>query len=363
MSSSKPLKKSEKKQKNAKETVQAVGKKKREATQSHSQQIVESYLENSQVEKVEMVCSEVRDRTTQGDFINRLNNHEGLKAQGQVKAFASYQKKDKEFVKIIAECLVKNSVDVFYDEWDIQGGDSIPSKLEQGINESSIFLYVLSPSSVESKWVQQEYHSFLWRKLNNHVLRIIPILYKDCIAPPFIAPLRYIDFRNFSLSDPEHRNPIHEGPLQELINSIFRRYSKPSIGTIHPAMASYEFYYQHKDTPTKSDGSKYFEFGFKNLTHSPLINFTFTIRFNGAVESVRYDFERSTANMFGGKGLVDNGKTFNWFGNQIMEDEGWIVFTIKSRNVPHIKKISTKLVGRIAGSNEIIKPDPEGLKV
>lgn len=359
----KPLKKSREKQRNTKGIMPSVEKKGRKITQPHSPQIIGADLVNPQVENVDAVRPVITGAVPHGCFSDSLNKLEEPKAQGQIKAFISYQKKEKEFVKIIAECLVENSVDVFYDKWDIQGGDSIPLELERGINESSLFIYILSSSSVKSKWVQQEYHSFLWRKINNHVLRIIPLLRKDCEAPPFIAPLRYIDFRNFSLSDPKHRNPSNDGPLKELLNAIFRKSSKPPIGSIHPAMASYEFYYRYKDYLTESDGLKYFEFGFKNLTDSPLINFDFTIRFRVSVEDVKYDYERSTANMWGGKGLVDDGKTYNWNCNQIMENEGWVVFTFKSRDVPSIKSISTKLVGRVHGSNEIIEPNPGGIKV
>jgi len=52
---------------------------------------------------------------------------------------------------------------------------------------------------------------------------------------------------------------------------------------------------------------------------------------------------------------------FNWFGNQIMENSGWIVFIIKTNTRPDIAKLSTNLVGRVADSNEIIKPDPNGV--
>ena len=65
--------------------------------------------------------------------------------------------------------------------------------------------------------------------------------------------------------------------------------------------------------------------------------------------------------MTGGDGLTTNNKRFNWFGNQIMEDGGWVVFVIKSKTIPTISKLSTKLVGRVVGTNQTISPDPDGI--
>ena len=65
--------------------------------------------------------------------------------------------------------------------------------------------------------------------------------------------------------------------------------------------------------------------------------------------------------MTGGDGLTHDGKRFNWLGDQIMEDGGWAVFIIKSKTNPVISRISTKLVGRVVGTNQIIPPDPNGI--
>jgi len=279
-----------------------------------------------------------------------------------VKALLSYNKKEKEFVKALGKNLLANGVDVFLDKWDIQGGDSIPGELESAVETCNLFLYVLSSSSVKSKWVEEEYHSFLYRKINETDLRIIPILREDCEAPAFIAHLKYIDFRDFDFSDSQNFAVDKESPFKELMESIFRKKSKPTLGNIHPALASYEFYFQPlKGNPTNDDGTLNYEIGFKNITDSPLLNFAFTIRFRQPIISVDYDFNRSSANMTGGRGLSNDRMEFNWFGNQIMENSGWVVFIIKTNSQPAIAKLSTNLVGRVVDSNKIIEPDPNGV--
>src|SRR4030067_2572944 len=272
------------------------------------------------------------------------------------KAFLSYQSTDQQFVEVLCTCLRSNGVDVFFDKWDIPGGGSIPGGIEVALGECDLFIYVLSTSSTESKWVEAEYHAFLYRKLNEHSLRIIPVLRKDCSRPAFIAPLKYVDFRSFDVSNELHRDPSAEGPIKELLASIYRTPVKPPLGAPHPSLASYEFYFQKmKDSPNESP-DQFWEFAFKNLTDSPLHNFMFAVVFEYPVESVRYDFGRSSANMTGGDGLSADRKRFHWFGNQIMDGGGWAVFVVRSQTPPGIKRISTELLGRVASLNSLILP-------
>jgi len=279
------------------------------------------------------------------------------------KAFLSYQEADKEFVEALGIHLRHNGVDVFFDKWDVQGGDSIPQEIEEALAECNLFLYVLSPEATNSKWVRAEYHAFLYRKINDHSLRIIPIFRKTCERPPFVAPLCYIDFREFDLTDSSNFRVEDEGPFKELLETIFRVPKKPPLGPIHPAFASYEFFFQQlKGNPMDADGTLNHEIGFKNITDSPLHNFKFTLIFKEPVLAVKYDFNRSSANLTGGDGLTHGGKRFNWSGNQIMEDGGFALFIIKSKTVPVISRISTKFVGRVAGTNQLIPPDPNGVQ-
>ena len=136
------------------------------------------------------------------------------------KAFLSHQSKDKPFVEALGAFLRLNGVDVFIDAWDIFGGDSIPREIEEALDSCDLFLYVLSPAAAESKWVQAEYHAYLYRKLNDQRLRIIPILREQSKAPPLIAPLRALDFRGTETAHLEVGQGGNSG--QELLKAIFR---------------------------------------------------------------------------------------------------------------------------------------------
>lgn len=276
----------------------------------------------------------------------------------QNKSFLSHQSSDKLIVEEIGKKLLSSGIEVFYDEWDILGGDSIPQEIEESISDSNILIYALSPASVESKWVKAEYHSFLYRKINDHSLRIIPVLLADCEKPAFIAPLKHIDFRSFDLKRPD----THSTPIEELLRTIFRSTTKPPLGNPHPALASFEFYFQDMKNPSTAEKDNYWEIGFKNITDTPLHNFAFAVEFSNPVETIEYDFNRSSANMDGGAGLSKDRNLFHWFGNQIMEDGGWVVFTIKSKGMPKITRLCTKLLGRSHDASTLFSPDPSGVQ-
>ena len=274
------------------------------------------------------------------------------------KAFLSHQSSDKSTVEVIGKALLGSGVEVFYDEWDIVGGESIPGEIEKALEECNIFIYALSPTSVESKWVKIEYHSFLYRKINDHTLRIIPVLLADCKKPAFVAPIKHIDFRAFESDRPETQSE----PVESLLRSILRSSKKPTLGVPHPALASFELYFQKMKNPPANSQDDHWEIGFKNITDSPLHNFAFAIEFAIPVDSVTYDFKRSSANMTGGEGLGSDNRMFHWFGNQIVEDGGWAVFVIRSRIEPVISGLCTKLLGRSAESSTLFPPDPNGLQ-
>jgi len=128
-----------------------------------------------------------------------------------------------------------------------------------------------------------------------------------------------------------------------------------------PRIDEFSYFQPLKGKPKNEDGTLNYEIGFKNLTDSPLLNFQFTLHLRQPVIEIDYDINRSSANMTGGRGLSSNGMEFNWFGNQIMENGGWVVFVIKTNTSPTIAKISTNLVGRVIDSNTIIEPDPNGM--
>lgn len=109
--------------------------------------------------------------------------------------FISYSHSDEEFVNKFAAHLVKQNTHVWVDTWNLNVGDSILTKVQDAIEESSALLVVLSKSSVESEWCKKEINSGLMRELEEKKVLVLPVLLEDCKIPIFLREKMYADFR------------------------------------------------------------------------------------------------------------------------------------------------------------------------
>jgi len=64
--------------------------------------------------------------------------------------FLSHSPKDKAVVRAVAERLVavRKHLKVWFDEWEIKPGDSVPAKIEEGLEHSRVLVLCGSPLSV-----------------------------------------------------------------------------------------------------------------------------------------------------------------------------------------------------------------------
>jgi hypothetical protein len=115
--------------------------------------------------------------------------------------FLSYSSKDKEIVHALAERLKKDGLRVWLDDWAIHPGDSIPLKIQQGIEQSRTLLMCMSPAYFASDWGKLEHHTLLFRDPTNVQRRFIPILIEECASPDIIAQFAYIDWKTPSAED------------------------------------------------------------------------------------------------------------------------------------------------------------------
>lgn len=109
--------------------------------------------------------------------------------------FLSHTSIDKPFVEKLAKDLKRFGVNVWFDKWDIKVGDSITWEIEEGIRENEFFGIVLSPEAIDSEWVKNELSAAWVKQTKGRKVFILPILYRDCSIPSFLADRKYADFR------------------------------------------------------------------------------------------------------------------------------------------------------------------------
>jgi hypothetical protein len=81
-----------------------------------------------------------------------------------MKVFISHQKRDRDHAKKIAEYLMSVNIAVYFDEFDkeLQSADNennpkaVVAAIKKGINSSTHMLCIISPNTLQSKWVPFE---------------------------------------------------------------------------------------------------------------------------------------------------------------------------------------------------------------
>jgi small GTP-binding protein len=108
--------------------------------------------------------------------------------------FLSHSTKDKPVVRAIAERLRADGVRVWFDEWEIKIGDSIPAKIEEGLERSRVLVLWMSANAFGSDWAALESQTFRFRDPLNKERRFIPLRLDDSPIKGSLAQFLYIDW-------------------------------------------------------------------------------------------------------------------------------------------------------------------------
>jgi hypothetical protein len=108
--------------------------------------------------------------------------------------FLSHSAKDKPIVRPLAERLRGDGLRVWFDEWEIKPGDSIPAKIEEGLEHSRVLVLCMSANAFGSDWSQLESGTFRFRDPLNKGRRFIPLRLDDAPIKGSLAQLLYINW-------------------------------------------------------------------------------------------------------------------------------------------------------------------------
>lgn len=109
--------------------------------------------------------------------------------------FISYSHSNSEIVEKIAAHLVAKNIHIWIDKWQLNFGDSLFGRIQEGITESSALLLMLSKDYLDSEWCTREQEAALLRELEEKKVIAIPVLLEDCNIPIFLRGKYYCDFR------------------------------------------------------------------------------------------------------------------------------------------------------------------------
>ena len=108
--------------------------------------------------------------------------------------FLSHSSKDKAVVRPIAERLRKDGLRVWFDDWEVKAGDSIPAKIEDGLEHSRVLVLCMSANAFGSDWAQLEAGTFRFRDPLNKDRRFIPLRLDDAPIKGSLAQFVHINW-------------------------------------------------------------------------------------------------------------------------------------------------------------------------
>lgn len=166
-------------------------------------------LNNRKVEILHQLWSEISEtkrlelieekNLIENEIYNRFENYLEFNKQKNRKVFLSHSSSDKSIVISIALDLQEKGINTWLDAFDILPGESIMTKINDGIEECNLALLFLSKNSVKSNWVTKEWETMLWDEINSGKVKIIPIKLEECEIPKILQSKKYIDFsENYS---------------------------------------------------------------------------------------------------------------------------------------------------------------------
>jgi hypothetical protein len=115
-----------------------------------------------------------------------------MSTQFDYDVFISHSSKDKPVVRELANRLKQDGLRVWLDEWEIQPGDMIGLKIQQGLERSRTLLMVMSQAYFASEWSTLEHQILLFRDPTNAQRWFIPLLIENCKSSKVIAQFAFM---------------------------------------------------------------------------------------------------------------------------------------------------------------------------
>lgn len=115
--------------------------------------------------------------------------------QKPYQVFISHAHEDVEFAQRLANDLEAHGWRVWIAPTSIKPGEKWVDAINRGLSESGVFVLVMTPSAIESRWVQTETNGAIELEHQGKV-RLIPLQLEPCDAPTLLRTYQHISFQN-----------------------------------------------------------------------------------------------------------------------------------------------------------------------
>lgn len=101
--------------------------------------------------------------------------------------FISHSSKDRHIAEQFVKMFEKENIYTWIDYNEINHGDSIPQKIEEGLNCADALLLIITDNSKESYWCRVEYETLLMKEIKSNKTLVFPILVGVCEPPSLLS--------------------------------------------------------------------------------------------------------------------------------------------------------------------------------
>ncbi|AOH87155.1 molecular chaperone Tir (plasmid) [Sphingomonas panacis] len=136
------------------------------------------------------------------------------------KVYLAHASEDKARVRPVAEYLMANGIEVWFDEWEIEPGDSLRQKMEEGLGAMTHFVVVLTETSIAKPWVAKEIDVGMVQQVGGKS-RFVPLVVDldPAKLSPFMQAMLFLKI-----------DPASEVDLKGLVDRLHGVSRKPALG-------------------------------------------------------------------------------------------------------------------------------------
>lgn len=118
-------------------------------------------------------------------------------ARDRPKVFISYSSGDRDHAERLVASLVLNAIQVWFDQNDIDVGQRVHERIQEGLLSVDYLGVVLTARALASAWVMEELTLAKQRELEERQVIVLPLLFEKIALPLHLRARKYADFTDF----------------------------------------------------------------------------------------------------------------------------------------------------------------------